>query len=122
MAFGLRARAQTGGCRARSPRETSAALSKTPPDGAKTETGRNCRAQFPVPKVTASPTPTMHLPVPNIHPKAAAEPPAMVRAATRADVLWDRPIFKAPPLDTRPSTLNPAALAEELRRIGLGAR
>ena len=41
----------------------------------------------------------MHLPIPNYPPMTAPEPVAMVRNVSRGDVLWDRPIFKAPPLE-----------------------
>lgn len=40
----------------------------------------------------------MHAPIPYIRPSAATEPPALVRVVTREDVLWNRPVFKAPPL------------------------
>ena len=64
----------------------------------------------------------MHFPVPDIHPKAAAEPPAMVRSMTREDVLWNRPIFKAPPLELSHRPFDAAILTEEFRRVGLGLR
>jgi len=55
----------------------------------------------------------------HFHPKSVSEPPAMVKTVTRQDVLWDRPIFKAPPLDVRPATLDAATLADDLRQVGL---
>jgi hypothetical protein len=40
----------------------------------------------------------MPFPVPHFQPKPVRIPPAIIRAVAREDVLWDRPIFKAPPL------------------------
>jgi hypothetical protein len=64
----------------------------------------------------------MHFTVPDSHPKDASEPPAMVRTATREDVLWNRPIFKAPPLEFHPQAFDPERFAQDLRRIGLSGR
>ncbi|MSU50677.1 MAG: hypothetical protein EXS37_16585 [Opitutus sp.] len=64
----------------------------------------------------------MHLPLPNVHPKPALEPPAMIRTATREDVQWNRPVFKAPPLQLHPQAFDATIFAEDLRRIGLGER
>jgi hypothetical protein len=61
----------------------------------------------------------MAAPVPHFHPKSVSEPPAIVKVVTRQDVLWDRPIFKAPPLDVRPATLDADVLADHLRQVGL---
>lgn len=55
----------------------------------------------------------------HFHPESVSEPPAMVKTVTRQDVLWDRPIFKAPPLDVRPATLDAATLADDLRHVAL---
>jgi len=63
----------------------------------------------------------MNVPVPHFRPNPAPEPPAMVRVAGREDVQWNRPIFKAPPLELSPH-ISPAKLAEDLRRIALGDR
>lgn len=60
----------------------------------------------------------MHFPVPNHHLKPAVEPPAMLRTAAR-DVLWNRPVFKAPPLQLHPQAFDIRLFAEDLRRIGL---
>lgn len=49
---------------------------------------------------------TMHLPPPIVRPQAATEPPALVRFVTREDVLWNRPVFKAPPLVVRPPVID----------------
>ena len=41
----------------------------------------------------------MTLPPPPLRPSAEREtPPAIVRRVTHGDVLWNRPVFKAPPL------------------------
>jgi len=43
----------------------------------------------------------------------------MVKTVTRQDVLWNRPIFKAPPLAERPAALDANTLADDLRRVAL---
>lgn len=48
----------------------------------------------------------MHLPPPFIRPQVATEPPAMVRVMSREDVLWNRPVFKAPPLVVQPPAID----------------
>jgi len=40
----------------------------------------------------------------------------MVSVVSRGDVMWNRPVFKAPPLVITPPTLDPKSVAEELRR------
>ncbi|MBI4626494.1 MAG: hypothetical protein HY736_25155 [Verrucomicrobia bacterium] len=45
-----------------------------------------------------------------------------MRLVEREDVLWDRPVFKAPPLKLHPRLFDAALFAEEFRRIGLGER
>lgn len=40
----------------------------------------------------------------------------------REDVLWNRPVFKAPPLEPLLRGFNASVFAEEFRRIGLGNR
>jgi hypothetical protein len=43
------------------------------------------------------------LPVPiHFRPQAFTEPPALVRTLGREDVLWNRKLFKAPPLNVQP--------------------
>lgn len=64
----------------------------------------------------------MHLPLPTPSPQPAPEPPAMVRSATREDVMWDRPIFKAPPLEQHLQSFDARIFAEDLKRIGLVQR
>jgi hypothetical protein len=64
----------------------------------------------------------MNIPIPHFRPTPIPDnPPAMVRVMGREDVLWNRPIFKAPPLELNP-LINPLQLAEDLRRIALGDR
>ena len=46
----------------------------------------------------------------------------MVRSATREDVLWNRPVFKAPPLQLHPQAFDARIFAEDLKRIGLVQR
>ena len=58
----------------------------------------------------------MHFPFPPLPP--TPEPAAIVRE----DVLWDRPVFKAPPLEPLLKDFDAAAFAEELRRLGPGLR
>jgi len=55
-------------------------------------------------------------PVPYIRPTAATEPPALVRAVTREDVLWNRPVFKAPPLAVTPPVFDAKRFASEIAR------
>ena len=44
----------------------------------------------------------MLLPPPPFRPSAERDnPPAIIRKITREDVLWNRPVFKAPPLVVR---------------------
>jgi hypothetical protein len=64
----------------------------------------------------------MHFPLPNLHPKPAPEPPAMVHTAFRQDVLWDRPVFKAPPLKVHPQAFDATIFAADLRRVGFVSR
>ncbi len=55
----------------------------------------------------------MHLPPPFVRPQAATEPSALVRVVSREDVLWNRPVFKAPPLVVRPPVVDETAFAPE---------
>jgi hypothetical protein len=64
----------------------------------------------------------MHLPIPNYPPMTAPEPVAMVRNVSRGDVLWDRPIFKAPPLEPLLRGIDAAVIAAELRTVGPALR
>lgn len=60
--------------------------------------------------------------VPDFHPKPEAEPLAMVRTATREDVLWNRPVFKAPPLRLHPQAFDVQRFVQELPRNELHPR
>ena len=64
----------------------------------------------------------MQLPAPEFHPQSGAEPPAIVQAATREDVQWNRRIFKAPPLELHPQAFDTTIFAQDVRRIGLTTR
>lgn len=64
----------------------------------------------------------MHFPVPPLPPQAQPEPPALVRHTVRGDVQWNRPIFKAPPLEPLLRTVDATVIAEELRRVGMSQR
>ena len=46
----------------------------------------------------------------------------MVRTVGREDAMWDRPVFKAPPLELPPRLLDARKLAEDLRQVSLNAR
>ena len=49
----------------------------------------------------------MHLPPPFVRPQLNTEPPAVVYVVSRTeDVLWNRPVFKAPPLVVRPPVID----------------
>jgi hypothetical protein len=64
----------------------------------------------------------MPIPIPDFHPKPEPDPPAMVRTMTREDVLWNRPIFRAPPLEFHPQAFDATRFAQELPRVGLSSR
>ena len=64
----------------------------------------------------------MHLPMPSLPQHTAPEPAAIVRAFTRQDAMWDRPIFKAPPLDLHLPAIDTKRLAQDLQRIGHSRR
>ncbi|MBL9198968.1 MAG: hypothetical protein JNL39_00620 [Opitutaceae bacterium] len=61
----------------------------------------------------------MPLPVP--HPPPSS-PPALARALVGRDVTWNRPIFRAPPIDAQLPALDPKRVAQDLQRIGLVRR
>ena len=58
----------------------------------------------------------MHLPNSDFRPQYSPEPPALVSVVSRGDVMWNRPVFKAPPLNIVAPTFDPKSMAEELRR------
>lgn len=64
----------------------------------------------------------MPFPVPQFRPPPIAEPVPLVRVVAREDVQWNRPMFKAPPLEVSPQLFDSSTLAEDLRRVGLGER
>jgi hypothetical protein len=64
----------------------------------------------------------MHFPVTDFRPQRTPEPPAMVRVMTRSDVMWNRPVFKAPPLVLDPRKFDASRFADELRRSALPER
>ena len=43
----------------------------------------------------------------------------MVRSVHREDVMWNRPVFKAPPLELHLQKFDARIFAEDLKRIGL---
>jgi hypothetical protein len=55
----------------------------------------------------------MYLPPPIIRPQVTPEPPALVRVMTREDLHWNRPMFKAPPLEVKPPIADVLALVAE---------
>lgn len=64
----------------------------------------------------------MYLPPPFDRPEPATEPPALVRVLTREEIHWNRPLFKAPPLNVKPPTADVKLLASEIRRAERLAR
>ena len=67
----------------------------------------------------------MPFPMPHYSPAPAAEPPpaaALVSVIAREDVSWDRPVFKAPPLELHPQAFDATRFARDLRGIGLVER
>jgi hypothetical protein len=79
-------------------------------------------AHYRIRMVTDDDLSTMHFSIPPYQLKPDPQPPAMVRAAIREDVQWNRPIFKAPPLQLHPETFDFSLFAQELRRVGLSQR
>jgi hypothetical protein len=59
----------------------------------------------------------MHPSIPHFQVPPAAEPSAQVRY-----VLWNRPVFRAPPLEPLLRNFKPADLIGELRTVRLGER
>jgi hypothetical protein len=54
------------------------------------------------------------------HPDVSPPPAAIVRTITREDVLWNRRIFKAPPLKVKPPVVD-LALATRFEPAQRGA-
>lgn len=46
----------------------------------------------------------------------------MVHSLAREDVMWNRPIFKAPPLRLHPEAFDATRFARDLCRIGMVQR
>lgn len=63
----------------------------------------------------------MHFPSPSFTPHQPA-PRAGAAAVAREDVQWNRPIFKAPPLDYFLRGIDVKLFAQELRTIGWAQR
>lgn len=57
----------------------------------------------------------MPLPVPIDH-QAPPSTPAIVRNLSREDVVWNRPVFKAPPLNVVPPFSDISELVAAIRR------
>lgn len=57
----------------------------------------------------------MYLPFSTHH--TPSEPPAVVRVVTREDVLWNRPVFKAPPLNVRPPEIDASLFHPAFRPV-----
>lgn len=53
----------------------------------------------------------MAIPINYQQPPHVAEKPPIVQFVTREDVLWNRPIFRAPPLRVSPPTVDPQAFS-----------
>ena len=60
--------------------------------------------------------------IPDFPPQSAPELSAHVRTVVREDVMWNRPIFKAPPLEGVMQAIDAHRVAQELRSIGLVRR
>ncbi|MES1166872.1 MAG: hypothetical protein ABUL68_02620, partial [Pseudomonadota bacterium] len=60
---------------------------------------------------------TVHLPAPISYPQPFTEPPAMVRVVKREDVMWNRPTFKAPPLNVKPTVTPLTSFPANLRKL-----
>ena len=90
------------------------------PDTASCKNSTNSRHNLPCGRSPNGRLTSMHFPVPPLQPKPVAEPSAMIRAAAREDVQWNRPVFKAPPLELHPQAFDVTRFAQELRRVGLG--
>ena len=58
----------------------------------------------------------MHLPPPFVRPQLHSDPPALVRVVSREDILWNRPIFRAPPLKVQPPAFDATIFSLDLDR------
>ncbi len=57
----------------------------------------------------------MFMPVPQPRPSHAPEPPALVHVIARSDLMWNRPLFKAPPLVVRVPKIDTALMVDDVR-------
>lgn len=64
----------------------------------------------------------MPFPIPSFDPPPPPQPQAQVRTVAREDVQWNRPVFKAPPLELFLRGLDVKAFARELRSVGFVQR
>ena len=64
----------------------------------------------------------MHLPPPTTRPSPLPEAPAEVRTNSREDMMWSRPIFRAPPLRVNPPAVDVTVLYYEGVPPGRGNR
>jgi hypothetical protein len=64
----------------------------------------------------------MALPFPFPPPQPAPEAPAIVRVYGRDDVVWNRPLFKAPPLNIIPPIRDISELAFGIKKPDALAR
>lgn len=62
----------------------------------------------------------MTLPIPQFRPPPLPEPTPVVLVVPREDVRWDRPLFKAPPIEVKQSGFDFGRFADELRGFTLG--
>ncbi len=60
----------------------------------------------------------MYIPIPHLPPDSTPSNSLVVQAPVR-DVMWDRPIFKAPPLEPLIRDIDALAIARDLRRVSL---
>lgn len=58
----------------------------------------------------------MHFALPEFRRPSPPEPPALVRVVSRSDVMWNRPVFKAPPLVIEPQRFDAAAFTDDPQR------
>lgn len=58
----------------------------------------------------------MPFPIPFHNTPAEEAPPAIVRVLTRDDVVWNRPLFRAPPLNVLPPLADVAEFARAVRK------
>lgn len=59
----------------------------------------------------------MYLPPPFVRPQTATEPPALVRVLTRDEIHWNRPLFKAPPLQVNPPTADVMSFIADIPKM-----